>query len=131
MAVALTIMYVVAAGLSAWGVVGPWSAARRREQYTKRADAEYTRLRETVWAADGTEDEPRARAKLEESLAAPFEGGPETLKQLTQTVVFTPYTSGTNAVAELRSRTQGLRWVVAGVIIGSAASILSLWFPPA
>ncbi|MCT1909661.1 hypothetical protein [Brachybacterium paraconglomeratum] len=126
MQIILTLLYALAMGLSAWGVVGPLCKARRFAAKAGRAKAAIRALEREKYSDDEHTRE-KALARLRSAATELFEGGPETLEQMGRSWIFHGGSTERDALAEAKSRMDGLPWVVAGVCVGSVASILALW----
>lgn len=129
MATFLTLLYLLAAGLSLWGVIGPYRAAKRHQGRAERARALKRDLTKKTYS-DDPEVSRAAREQLRAALPKPFEGGPETFEDLSVSWVMMGGSAASTARDVAQSRSAGLPWVVAGVVVGSLASALSIWLLP-
>lgn len=133
MKVIVTILYVFSLLSSLAGVVCPWWRLRKLRAKGERARAVVDELDKAIVAAQGSGDDEviaAAHRARSEAMKRPFEGGPWTLSNWTQPVLFGGGTVASRAIAAEREKRSGLTLVAAGVVIGCIASILSVWFLP-
>lgn len=133
MATFLTLLYVLAAGLSVWGVIGPFIAAKRHQSKAERARACRRELERQKYTELDSEDEAvrnTAHDRFNAAISEPFEGGSETLDRLSSSWVIKGGSTASTARDNAQNRAAGLPWVVAGVVVGSLASALSIWLLP-
>lgn len=125
----VTVLYVLAMALSVWGVFGPYWAARRFSAKAQRAKARRIVLERRKYAEQDAGNEG-AYARFQQALEVPFEGGPETLDQLSQGWIFKGGSPAMDALEDARARARGLAWVVSGICVASIASIIAVWALP-
>lgn len=127
-------LYSLSMVVSAAGVLVPFLRVRHRVQKAIRAEAyerSLTRRKYRAMDAASTDKERRvAYDAYREAMDAPFENGPETVRELSEGYVMKGGSPKSEAYAEAKSRAAGLGAVVAGLILSGIASILSVTVLP-
>ncbi|EYT50579.1 hypothetical protein [Brachybacterium muris] len=134
MEIVVTALYVLALLSSLSGAVVPWWRARKHRLKGERAHAAKKLLDDALADAEASGDAEAytaASTARVHAMRAPFEGGPGTLSTWTEPILFGGGTEASRAAAAERDRRVGLGLIAAGVVFGSIASILSVWFLPA